>query len=136
MLGLAFALTACGSLPTETIDGDNRQAFIARLAAEPAVCRSYREVYVTGFRANVRALAKDDPDAAASAKATLDESRNLLLRKGLSGSDCARPYCIIEPLQNGQLDSWCGFRIDADEGEELYQWLSYPEVREQLSSHN
>ncbi|MBZ2168605.1 isopropylmalate isomerase [Marinobacter sp. F4216] len=129
-------MSACGSLPTETIDGDNRQAFIARLAAEPAVCRSYREVYVAGFRENVSALADEDRVAGATAKAKLDESRSLLHREGLSGSDCARPYCIIEPLQNGQLDSWCGFRIDADEGEELYQWLSYPEVRELLSSQN
>ncbi|WP_018403847.1 hypothetical protein [Marinobacter gelidimuriae] len=131
---LCIGLAGCVATPTLDSRGGHLETFVSELAAEPDVCQIYREAYVSGFRANVEAIAEDDPVAGKMAQAQLEYSRQLLLDQGLSGPDCTRPYCIIEPLQNGKLDSWCGFRLDADQGEELYQWLSYPDLLGLLSS--
>lgn len=63
------------------------------------------------------------------ARQTFERSRQLLQGEGLSPNDCARPYCIIEPLEGGKLDHWCGYRLDADSGQELYQWLDWQTVQ-------
>lgn len=126
---VALALfSGCASQPgTETGNG-NRQQFLDRLASDPLACQQYREAYVDGFRANVAALAADDEAEQAVAARGLMTARAQLEQSGYTEEQCARPYCIIEPLQNGQLDSWCGYRLDADAGDELYQWLDWTTV--------
>ncbi|WP_228704426.1 isopropylmalate isomerase [Marinobacter antarcticus] len=103
--------------------------FIEGLASTPAACQTYRQAYVRGFRENVAALAAQNADAQDQAQKRLSDSRLKLVDEGLTEADCLRPYCIIEPLQNGRLDTWCGYRLDADEGEDLYQWLDWETVQ-------
>ncbi|WP_288365896.1 hypothetical protein [uncultured Marinobacter sp.] len=85
-----------------------------------------------GFQQNVSALAQGDEAGQAEAELVLTGARDRLLAAGLSEPDCARPYCIIEPLQEGKLDTWCGYRLDADRGEELYQWLDWETVQAEV----
>lgn len=127
-VSLGLLLTACGSVPELPGAGSNRQAFLDGLAAEPQACGEYRRLYVQGFRANVTALSVSDDAFKSEAETLLCQSTDLLDDAGIKKSACSRPYCIIEPLQGGRLDSWCGFRIPADQGEELYQWLNWSEL--------
>jgi len=121
-------ISGCASQVGRQTDGSNRQQFLDRLASDPQACQQYREAYVDGFRANVAALAADDDAEQSVAARRLMTARAQLEQSGYSEEQCARPYCIIEPLQNGQLDSWCGYRLDADTGDELYQWLDWTTV--------
>ncbi|MBE0485014.1 MAG: isopropylmalate isomerase [Marinobacter sp.] len=121
-------LEACVTAPTR-YEGANFAAFVQSLASQPQVCANYRELYVQGFRQNVAGLSKADERLQSQARENLEQSRMLLRQAGLSPTDCARPHCIIEPLQGGRLDSWCGYRLAADRGEELYQWLDWETVQ-------
>ncbi|MBW4977123.1 isopropylmalate isomerase [Marinobacter adhaerens] len=122
-------LVGCAATPAGQEIGSNRQAFLERLSSDPQACQTYREAYVRGFRENVSALAQSDQAGQAEAARQLSQARERLLAAGLSEPDCARPYCIIEPLQEGKLETWCGYRLDADRGEELYQWLDWETVQ-------
>lgn len=128
-VALSLLLAACGSVPQLSDVGSNRQALMDGLAVEPQACERYRSLYVQGFKANVEALSASDDALKSEAEALLRQSNDLLDDAGIEQSDCSRPYCIIEPLQGGRLDSWCGFRIPADEGDELYQWLNWSDIR-------
>lgn len=128
-IALCLLLTACGSVPESLDIGSNRQALMEGLASEPQACSDYRRLYVQGFRANVEALSVSDDRLKVKAEALLDQSKERLADADVEAQACSRPYCIIEPLQGGRLDSWCGFRIPADEGDELYQWLNWPDIR-------
>ncbi|TGN40704.1 isopropylmalate isomerase [Marinobacter confluentis] len=121
-------LSACSTVPEAPGVGSNRQALIDGLADEPKACGQYRRLYVQGFKANVAALSDSDDALKSEAERLLRQSTDLLDAAGVEQRDCSRPYCIIEPLQGGRLDSWCGFRIAADEGEELYQWLNWSDL--------
>jgi hypothetical protein len=125
----SVTLGACQGLPTGTGDRSNRQAFLDGLAAEPAACSEYRELYVQGFRANVASISDEDPALKSESRELLQQSARALAIAGVPQESCSRPYCIIEPLQGGRLDSWCGFRIPADQGDELYQWLDWSDMR-------
>lgn len=121
-------MTGC-STHQEISQGANVQSFRQKLASQPQVCTAYRANYVAGFEQNVAALSRSDNRMQEEAADLLAQSKTLLYEAGLSPEDCSRPYCIIEPLQEGKLDSWCGYRLDADQGEELYQWLDWETVQ-------
>ncbi|WP_349519237.1 isopropylmalate isomerase [Marinobacter sp. NFXS11] len=129
MVGSAALLSGCVATPSGETNGSNRQAFLEQLYSDPQACQSYREAYVRGFRENVSALAQSDEAGQQEAERALVRARERLLAAGMTEPDCARPYCIIEPLQDGKLDAWCGYRLDADTGEELYQWLDWETVQ-------
>lgn len=131
-LAISVSLLGCAAQPEMKAGGENRELLVETLAHTPAACHTYRQAYVRGFRDNVKALAAENDDAQSRAQQHLSESRQQLASAGLAEADCARPYCIIEPLQNGRLDTWCGYRLDADEGEELYQWLDWETVQAAL----
>ncbi|WP_420389243.1 isopropylmalate isomerase [Marinobacter sp.] len=127
-VSLSLMLVACGSLPSQSETGSNREAFLDVLAAESEACGRYRDLYVQGFETNVAALSESDSSLKARAETLLKQSTYVLNEAGIEQQDCSRPYCIIKPLQNGRLESWCGYRIAADQGEELYQWLNWSEA--------
>jgi len=131
-LAISVSLSGCAAQPEMKAGGENRELFVEKLARTPAACNTYRQAYVLGFRDNVKALAAENDGAQSRAQQRLAQSRQQLANTGLAEADCARPYCIIEPLQNGRLDTWCGYRLDADEGEELYQWLDWETVQAAL----
>lgn len=131
-LAISVSILGCSAQPEIKASGENREQFVEALGLTPAACHAYRQAYVRGFRDNVSALAADNDEAQSKAQQQLAKSRQQLADAGLLEADCARPYCIIEPLQNGQLDTWCGYRLDADEGEELYQWLDWETVQAAL----
>jgi len=106
-------------------------AFKAELASQPAACANYRMLYVRGFKANVEAISESNDAAKKAASNVIDQSNAVLLDAEVSEQDCSRPYCIIEPLQGGKLDAWCGYRLPADQGPELYQWISWSEADSQ-----
>ncbi|MBZ0333009.1 isopropylmalate isomerase [Marinobacter sp. AL4B] len=114
------------------VNGENRSSFIEVLSGTPEACGLYRRGYVRGFRENVKALAAEDTEAQKRAQKWLSDNRREIEGKGLIEADCSRPFCIIEPLQNGQLDTWCGYRLEADEGSDLYQWLDWETVQAAL----
>ncbi|HEA53983.1 MAG TPA: isopropylmalate isomerase [Marinobacter antarcticus] len=128
-LAVLISLFGCAVQPELKAGGENRTAFVERLADTPEACQAYRQAYVRGFRDNVKALAAENVGAQNRAQQQLSNSRQTLADSGLEEADCARPYCIIEPLQNGRLDTWCGYRLDADEGKDLYQWLDWETVQ-------
>lgn len=102
--------------------------FKAKLVAEGPACQQYRRLYVSGFRANVEAISFSDETLKKEAEALLAASEDALKSGGVSKDQCSRPYCIIEPLQEGKLDSWCGYRLPAERGPELYQWLNWADA--------
>lgn len=134
--GALALLAGCAATPSGSEYGSNKQAFLDRLSSDPQACQSYRQAYVDGFEDNVNALAQDDDVGQARAGKALVLARDRLQAAGLSEPDCARPYCIIEPLQDGKLDTWCGYRLDADRGEELYQWLDWETVQSAVQRQN
>lgn len=98
----------------------------ARLAAEPAACEGYRDQYVRAFQQHVAALSRDDQAGTARARDTLRRLRRDLDSQGVEVEACSRPRCIIEPLQGGKLESWCGFRLSDRTGARLYRWVAWP----------
>lgn len=97
----------------------------ARLAAEPAVCEDYRDQYVRAFRRHVAAISQHDDAGREQARDTLRRLRLGLADEGVDVDSCSRPRCIIEPLQGGKLDSWCGFRLPNPDGPNLYRWVAW-----------
>lgn len=117
--GFSLSLAGCAG-SAELRAGPNVVAFKQLLASKPPVCARYRELYVLGFSQNVAGLSSVDDRLTDEAREIFEQGRQLLQSEGLSPSECARPYCVIEPLEGGKLDKWCGYRLDADSGTELY----------------
>ncbi|MCC4308267.1 MAG: hypothetical protein ABGX87_05595 [Alcanivorax sp.] len=120
LAGCQSAPPAGGALPAE---------LAARLAAEPAACAAYRDDYVRAFHRHVAALSRHDDAARERASEALHRLRRDLAARGLDADACSRPRCIIEPLQGGKLDSWCGFRLADRDGPHLYRWVAWPPPR-------
>ncbi len=134
-LVMAASLAGCANFSSVTVsEGENQKAFIKELTRTPAVCQGYRQAYVSGFKDHVKALAANDADGQSQSRQRLSHNSKKLSDSGFEEADCFRPYCIIKPMQNGRLDSWCGYRLDADEGTDLYQWLAWEEVQTALQS--
>lgn len=95
-----------------------------QLSEEPALCQAYRNAWVSLFKANVQALS-NDTSLAGSYQASLDQVRRNMNEAGVDAETCSKPYCMIQPLQGGKLDSYCGYRIAAREGNDLYQWVPW-----------
>lgn len=118
---LVALLAACAGPAQQQV---SQQAAVQQLAAEPALCRGFRAAWVGVFKANVEALNQksvlDD-----AAREPLESARDELQQAGIAESSCTRPYCMIQPLQGGQLDTYCGYRIAATSGDELYQWVPW-----------
>jgi len=131
-LVVTIALVGCTTFQESVSSGENQRAFIEALAGTPAARQDYRQAYVSGFRDHVKALAANDTGAQEQTKWLLSDNRKRLNNLGVSEADCSRPYCIIEPLQGGRLNSWCGYRLEADEGTDLYQWLDWGTVQTAL----
>jgi hypothetical protein len=114
---LFIGLTGCASKTQHT----NAQA---RLAAEPPLCQSFRTAWVSNFKANVGAMSVDELPPVGP-ELLLADVRDDMQEAGLDEAQCTRPYCMIQPLAGGKLDSYCGYRIDANQGEEIYQWVPW-----------
>ncbi|WP_194864370.1 hypothetical protein [Alloalcanivorax profundimaris] len=74
-------------------------------------------------------MSRHDEAARERAREALRRLRRDLAGQGLDADACSRPRCIIEPLQGGKLDSWCGFRLPDREGPNLYRWVAWPPPR-------
>ncbi|MFP1682329.1 hypothetical protein ACLD0W_07430 [Alloalcanivorax sp. C16-1] len=118
-------LGGCQLAPANGGDGLPAE-LAARLAAEPAACGAYRDDYVRAFHRHVAALSRHDDAARERAGEALRRLRRDLAEQGLDADTCSRPRCIIEPLQGGKLDSWCGFRLADRDGPNLYRWVTWP----------
>lgn len=122
-----LALAGCSALPG--LGEDPLKAELeARLASEPAACADYRAAYVAGFETHVQGLSVDQQALTQQGLERLASSRAILAASGLERADCTRPHCIIEPLDAGKLDSWCGYRLDRSDGPEVFQWFEWSTV--------
>lgn len=103
--------------------GGQRPAGAPSPAADsaPPACREYVAAWVARFRDNVAHL--DGREDAGTRR--LHEARARLAHDGIAETACERPYCIIRPLGDGRLDSWCGYRAPDPSGAELYRWIPY-----------
>lgn len=124
-LAAALTLSGCQQQPLASAEPIPPE-LAARLAAEPAACDRYRDQYVLAFQQHVSALSRDDQVAAERARDQLRRLRRELQEQGMGVEACSRPRCIIEPLQGGKLDSWCGFRLADQTGARLYRWVAWP----------
>jgi hypothetical protein len=117
---LFIGLTGCAS-QAQHAQRTNAQA---QLAAEPLLCQSFRTAWVNNFKANVAAMSVDGlpPNGP---ELLLADVRDEMREAGLDEGQCTRPYCMIQPLAGGKLDSYCGYRIDATQGEDIYQWVPW-----------
>lgn len=116
LLGLVGCATGPGS--------STRQAVATQLASEPEMCHAYRTAWVSLFKANVQAMSDNTQILAAYAE-TLDEVRQQMAAVGIADQECSKPYCLIQPRQGGKLDSYCGYRLAAETGDELYRWVPW-----------
>jgi len=123
-----MGVTGCSSLPFGSASAP-KAALMEELESEPTACIAYRQAYVDGFKAHVEGLSEKLDVRKREGIEGLKMSQELLARNGLDKSDCTRPLCIIEPLQGGKLDSWCGYRVMKTDGPELYQWLEWSTVQ-------
>lgn len=89
-------------------------------AATP--CGEYVAAWVGRFRGNVAVL---DGGVADAREERLQQARARLSRDGVDEASCERPYCIVRPLADGRLDSWCGYRVPDPTGAQLYRWIPY-----------
>ncbi len=122
-----LALAGCSALPG--LGEDPLKAELeARLASEPAACADYRAAYVAGFETHVQGLSVDQQALTQQGLERLESSRAILAANDLARTDCTRPHCIIEPLDAGKLDSWCGYRLDRSDGPEVFQWFEWSKV--------
>lgn len=122
-----LALAGCSALPG--LGEDPLKAELeARLASEPAACADYRAAYVAGFETHVQGLSVDQQALTQQGLERLASSRAILAANDLARTDCTRPHCIIEPLDAGKLDSWCGYRLDRSDGPEVFQWFEWSKV--------
>lgn len=125
---VALGVAGCSSLPLGSVNTP-KAALMEDLHSEPPACSAYREAYVGGFETHVEGLSEKQVAREQEGKETLARSQELLARNGLDRDDCTRPLCIIEPLQGGKLDSWCGYRVMKTDGTELYQWFEWSTVQ-------
>lgn len=117
VLSAAMLLGACAAGGGERVRPAALR--VAEATAEP--CREYVAAWVGRFRGNVAHL-----DRGGDSKAgPLSAARERLVRGGIDEASCERPYCIIRPLGDGRLDSWCGYRRPDPTGRELYLWVPY-----------
>ncbi len=114
---LCIGLTGCATQVQQARHTDAR----AQLAAEPPLCQQLRSAWVGNFKANVAAMSADQAPEEAP-RLQLADVRNELRQAGLDEAQCTKPYCIIQPLSGGKLDSYCGYRIAATQGDTIYQW--------------
>lgn len=122
---VALALTACAA-------GGGSRAPVAAAApvvdaaspdaGTPPSCRDYVAAWVERFRGHVARL---DRGAAEAGEERLQRARERLATEHVDEAACARPYCIVRPLGDGRLDSWCGYRVPDPSGAELYRWIPY-----------
>lgn len=125
-------LGACSSSPQSRYEnprlsaaGGSLQAQLAaRLAAEPVACAHYRSAYVAAFATNVEALSSDRSELKQQAQLQFAAARQAL---GSNDPEqlCSIPQCIIEPLPEGKLTSWCGYRVDGNVGDEVHRWFEW-----------
>ena len=125
MAALLLTLTGCSSVTEDAAHADVtravgtvQQRLQAQLAAEPVFCDAYRSDYVAAFALNVRGLSENN--------AALQQQADAAFAK-LNDADgaCRLPQCIIEPLQEGKLTYWCGYREDGRAGQEVNQWFAW-----------
>jgi hypothetical protein len=116
---MALALTACAA-------GGGSRAPVAAAASPDAdatpSCRDYAAAWVERFRGHVARL---DRGAKEAGEERLQRARERLAAERVDEAACARPYCIVRPLGDGRLDSWCGYRVADPTGAELYRWIPY-----------
>ncbi|WP_411358979.1 MULTISPECIES: hypothetical protein [unclassified Pseudidiomarina] len=130
MAALLLTLTGCSSvtdgsgagartpLSADTATATVQQRLQQQLAAEPAWCNVYRSDYVAAFALNVRGLSEDNATMQTQADAAFAELAQ-------DDGDCRLPQCIIEPLQEGKLTYWCGYREDGLAGQEVNVWFAW-----------
>ena len=124
---VVLALGGCAMLPGGG-ESELQAGLRAELASKPAACADYRAAYVAGFETHVEGLSVDQQALTQKGLERLKSSRAILEANNLERSDCTLPHCIIEPLQAGKLDSWCGFRVDRSDGPEVFQWFEWSKV--------
>lgn len=117
---LLVGLVGCATGPASS----TRQVVADQLSSEHQMCRAYRSAWVTYFKANVQAMSDNTQISPAFAE-TLDEVRQQMAAVGVADQECSKPYCIIQPRQGGKLDSYCGYRVAAETGDELYRWVQW-----------
>ncbi len=113
------ALAACATGPTP-----QRQALTLEMPAQDPLCAAYTAAWVSHFKANVDSLNRTG-HGLESLPTDLRQARDELHRAGVDARSCALPYCIVQPLANGRLDSYCGYRVPDPTGRELYRWVTY-----------
>lgn len=115
-----LTLVGCATGPNSA----GQAAMRTQLSAEPVLCHDYRSAWVALFKANVQAISTETP-LAGNYQASLDQVRRKMSSSGVDVDSCSKPYCMIQPLQGGKLDSYCGYRVAASQGEDLYQWVPW-----------
>lgn len=110
-----------------TVGGSSagRASMTKQLSAEPSICQNYRVAWVSLFKANVQAMSSETV-ISDSYQVALDHVRQQMLNSGIDPESCSKPYCMIQPLQGGKLDSYCGYRLATrGGGDDLYQWVPW-----------
>lgn len=95
-----------------------------QLSSEPAMCRDFRNAWVALFKANVQAMSNETA-MPTSYQEDLEAVRTQMTAVGAEPQACSKPNCMIDPLPGGKLDSYCGYRVTASHGEDLYQWVPW-----------
>lgn len=95
-------------------------------AANGALCTAFVDAWVGHFQANVARL---DGQRVASLDQNLAQARQALQAAGQDEDACEKPYCIIQPKAGGRLDSYCGYRVADQSGNELYRWVPWTPAR-------
>lgn len=95
-------------------------------AANGALCTAFVDAWVGHFQANVARL---DGQRVASLDQSLAQARSALQAAGQDEDACEKPYCIIQPKAGGRLDSYCGYRVADQSGNELYRWVPWTPAR-------
>ncbi len=97
------------------------------IADQAPACRQYVAAWVGNFRGHVATLNRGQglSQTPASDSPALHQARRALAVAGIDEAACHLPYCIIRPLGDGRLDSYCGYRERASQGDALYRWIPY-----------
>lgn len=121
---LVAALCACAGGARRTAPAE---AGAAPTHDEAPACRDYVAAWVANFRQHVATMsrARSTSQTPATDSPALRQAREALHAAGLDDAACRVPYCIIRPLGDGRLDSYCGYREMAPDGVELYRWIPY-----------
>lgn len=117
---LVIGLVGCATGP----DSSTQQALTTHFSTEPAQCHAYRSAWVELFKANVKAMS-DNTQLPSGFNEALDRTRQQMATAGVDKQDCSMPYCMIQPLQGGKLNSYCGYRLPAEPGGDLYRWMPW-----------